>query len=284
VVILACWLDYHHNFGREGVWLLPLALALTALATREVLALLRAQGHRPVAGVVYAGTLIVMLSACVPWIWADYPADMPISGAGWTMLGLVAVVMLAFAGEMLIYEKPGGVIVRVALTMFTVCYIGLLMSFVGHIRLFGSNQVGMAALLSLVAVAKTSDTGAYFCGRLLGRHKLVPRLSPGKTVEGAVGGIAAACLASLVVFQFVVPLMTGSERTAPWWSWLSYGVIVALAAMLGDLAESLLKRDMDHKDSGNLVPGMGGVLDFMDSLLFAAPVAYACWVFELVRV
>jgi phosphatidate cytidylyltransferase len=284
VVTLACWLDYHHNFGREGLWLLPLALGLTVLATREVLALLGAQGHRPVAGVVYAGTSIVMLSACVPLIWTDYPPEIPVSPAGWTMLGLVVAVTLAFAGEMLIYEKPGGVIVRVALTIFTVCYIGLLMAFVAHIRMFGSNEVGMAALLSLVAVAKISDTGAYFCGRTFGRHKLVPLLSPGKTVEGAVGGIVAACLASLVVFQFVVPLVTGSERTVPWWSWLSYGVIVALAAMLGDLAESLLKRDMAQKDSGNLVPGLGGVLDFMDSLLFAAPAAYVCWVVGLVKV
>ena len=99
-----------------------------------------------------------------------------------------------------------------------------------------------------------------------------------------LGGIAAASLGSLIVFRLIVPALTGSPHVCPWWSWLSFGVIVALAAMLGDLAESLIKRDMDQKDSSNRIPGLGGVLDFLDSFLFAAPVAYACWAFGWVGV
>jgi phosphatidate cytidylyltransferase len=221
--------------------------------------------------------MLVILSGCLPIVWTNYPPDWPLQPADWIGLALAVAVVVAFAGEMLRYNKPGGVIVHVALTLLAVCYVGLMMAFAARLRVFGGNEVGMAALLSFVVVTKCSDIGAYACGRMLGRHKLVPRLSPGKTVEGAVGGVAAACLASLVVFRYVVPALTGSTGQCVWWSWLSYGVLLAFAGMFGDLAESLLKRDMNRKDSSNLIPGMGGVLDFLDSLLFAAPVAYACW-------
>jgi phosphatidate cytidylyltransferase len=279
-----CWLDYRHNFGHAGIWLLPLAVLLAALATHEALSLFAAKGLRPIGWVVHAGTQLVMLSACMPVFWTQYPACLRIPPIGWPLLALVVAVFLAFFGEMRRYEKPGTVIINVALTLFTVCYVGLLMAFVGLVRLFGGNQAGMVALFSLVAVAKISDTGAYGFGRLFGRHKLVPRLSPGKTIEGAVGGFVAACVASFVMFRLIAPLLVDSANPCPWWSWLSFGILITMAAIFGDLAESLLKRDMAQKDSSNLVPGLGGVLDFLDSLLFAAPVAYACWAFGLVWV
>jgi phosphatidate cytidylyltransferase len=284
VMLVACWLDLHYSFGHAGAWLAPICLALTMLTTHEVLGLMRSGGFRPLPWAVHVGTVTVVLAACVPILWREYPARLPVPPAGWVLLGLVAAVGLVFVGEMLRYQGPGGVMVNAGLAVFTVCYVGLSMAFLAKVRLTGSNPAGLAALVSVIVVAKGTDIGAYVCGRLLGRHKLVPHLSPGKTIEGAAGGVVAACLGSFAVFHLVVPALVGSGARCPWGSWLAYTVVVALAAMVGDLAESLFKRDMDQKDSGKLVPGIGGVLDVMDSLLFAAPVAYAWWVLGLVYV
>jgi len=282
-VVGSCWADYQWSFGYPGIWLVPLCVVLSVLAAAELLGLLRAQDHRPIGWVVHTGTLMVVLAACAPCLWKAYPADWPLSAPAWPLVALALALVLALIGEMLRYEKAGGVVVQTALTFFAISYIGLLMSFLAQLRLLGDNGTGLAALLSMVIVVKLSDIGAYTCGRLFGRHKLAPRLSPGKTVEGTVGGIVTACVASYLVFRFLVPALAGPGAAAtPWWGWLSYGAIVCIAGMVGDLAESLLKRDADRKDSSTWLPGLGGVLDFMDSLLTAAPVSYLCWVWGLV--
>jgi len=286
-VIGACWLDYWYNFDRPGIWLAPLCLLLAVLAAGEVLDLLKTKDLRPAPWVVYAGTLLVVSAACAPLLFTEYPRDFPIGKAGWPLAAMALAVAMAFLGEMLRYKTPGNVMVHTALAVFTVAYVGLPLAFLAQLRFFGDerrNAVGMAALLSMVAVAKCSDAGAYAFGRMFGRHKLVPRLSPAKTIEGAVGGFLAACAASFVMFWLITPLIVGPDAAVtPWWGCLFYGILVCIAAMVGDLAESLLKRDMERKDSSNWLPGLGGVLDFMDSLLLAAPVAYLCWVFGLVR-
>jgi phosphatidate cytidylyltransferase len=105
-----------------------------------------------------------------------------------------------------------------------------------------------------------------------------PILSPGKTVEGAVGGLVTGAVASWAYFQFVVPQITGSDLpAAPWWGSWVYGLVIAIAGMTGDLVESLIKRDVSRKDSSSWLPGLGGVLDVLDSLLLAAPAALLCW-------
>jgi phosphatidate cytidylyltransferase len=141
----------------------------------------------------------------------------------------------------------------------------------------------MAAVVSLIVVTKMSDTGAYFVGRSLGRHKMTPILSPKKTIEGGIGGILTACLASWIFFRWCVPGLVGEASVVtPWWGAVVYGAVIAVAGACGDLAESLLKRDMERKDSSRWMPGLGGVLDVLDSLLIAAPAAYLCWAIGLV--
>src|SRR5262249_4644337 len=135
---------------------------------------------------------------------------------------------------------------------------------------------GTIPLLALVATAKGADTGAYTFGRILGRHKLWPRLSPKKTVEGALGGMFVGVLASVLVFGFarwVVP-----SRAPSWSDAIGFGLLVGAAAQLGDLMESMIKRDCARKDASATLPGFGGVLDVLDSLLFAGPVAYGYWI------
>jgi len=116
---------------------------------------------------------------------------------------------------------------------------------------------------------------------LMGRHKMTPVLSPGKTVEGAVGAIFFACLGAWLSWHFLLPYMnTACTASGSSWAWILYGILLGIAGILGDLAESLLKRDAGRKDSSTWLPGFGGVLDVLDSLLFAAPVGWAFWMMQ----
>lgn len=282
--------DFAWNFGFPGIWLFPVALAAIVLATEEVLDLLRTQEHRPQQWVVYSGVVLVVLTACAPLFFSlvgkTYPPDCPIGKLGLTLSAFALTIPLCFAGEMLRYQKPGGVIVNVALSLLTIGYLGVNFAFLVWLRFVNdANQAqGIAAVVSVMWIVKFSDTGAYLFGKTLGRHKMTPLLSPGKTIEGALGGIAVACLAAWVYFQYVMPLVFGADTAiGTWRGWLIYAVLVTLAGMVGDLAESLLKRDMGRKDSSSWLRGLGGVLDVMDSVLLAAPVAYLCWVLGLVQ-
>lgn len=284
VLLCLIWCDFQNVAGAgPGAWLLPICLAITALGTAELLDLLGAQNLRPIPWPIYVGTIGTVLAAATPIFLHNYPANCPLGKMGLPLCALALAVCLAFYGEMLRYKEPGGVIVRIALSVFVIGYLGLLMSFVVELRLFHSNAWGMAALVSMIVVTKMCDTGAYFCGRMLGRHKMTPLLSPKKTIEGAIGGILASVFASGLFFVVLVPQFF-VEDPAPtaWWRWALYGVVLAVAGMVGDLAESLIKRDMGRKDSSTWLPGLGGVLDVVDSLLFAAPPALLCWAAGLI--
>ncbi len=192
---------------------------------------------------------------------------------------MVAAVALAFVAEMRRHQKPGGVTVSVAVAVLGVAYVGLLLSFLIQLRYWW----GLRALLSLLIVVKMADTGAYAVGRIAGRHKMAPSLSPSKTIEGAIGALVVACLSSWATFRWLLPSPTGPEvAREPWQGWLLFGLLIGVAGIVGDLAESLLKRGAARKDSSDWMPGFGGVLDLLDSVLLAAPVAYVCWTLGLV--
>ena len=191
------------------------------------------------------------------------------------LLALGAAMLMALLGQMGRYRKPGSVTVNLGGAALAFLYVGLLLSFAVQLRL----AFGIAALASLVIVVKMCDTGAYTVGRLIGRHKMAPLLSPGKTWEGAAGGLVFACLGSWATFAWLVP---EAAKPGTAWGWLPFGLLVGTAGMVGDLAESMLKRDAGQKDSSHWMPGFGGVLDILDSILLGAPVAYALWVLGLV--
>ncbi len=293
ISLLVC--DYRQYLvDRPGVWLAPLVLSMTALAVGEMLVLFTAESAadqatssrtnlKPRAWTTYLGTLGIVAAACAPIAWKDYPLDCPLGRLGWPLLALTLGIGLAFLGEMFEYREPGGVIVRVALGVFTMVYVGVLVGFLVELRLFQGNQWGMAALVSTIVIVKMSDTGAYFAGRAFGRHPMTPLLSPKKTIEGGIGGILASIAAAWFVLNIVTPgwLVEQTPRMAPW-RWILLGVILAVVGIVGDLAESLMKRDRGRKDSSSWLPGLGGILDMLDSLLLAAPVAYACWAVGLV--
>ena len=137
-------------------------------------------------------------------------------------------------------------------------------------------------MASWIIVVKLGDIGAYSVGRLVGRHKITPLLSPSKTWEGAAGAFLFAIAGSWAVFSYLVPIVTSGLPHGPSWGWLPFGLLLAAVGMAGDLAESLLKRDAGSKDSSRWLPGLGGVLDILDSLLLTAPLAWFCWSVGLV--
>ena len=265
-------LDYLSSV--PATWLFPLAVLAAVGAASEVVSLLAASGRRPLASVIYGGTLAVIASNAIP-LFVLRESD-PLARLGWPLLAFTLSVLAALIGEMIRYRQPGGVMVNVALAVFGVAYAGLLLTFAVQLRVLGQGNEGLVALVALIAVVKFGDTGAYTVGRLVGRHKMAPLISPGKTWEGAGGAVVFALLGSWLSFT-QLPRWMAAPIAQPSWAWIVFGLVVGLAGLLGDLAESLFKRDVGSKDSSTWMPGFGGVLDLLDSILFAAPVAFLCW-------
>ena len=292
-----CWLDFHA--ARPGIYLLPLAIVLSLLGAGELLAMFqrRDDASQPLPWVVYGGTLLTVLAAGAPGLLpAEWTRSLFLGRLGWLAIGLAAGLLLAIIGELWRYDKSGSATLNLARSTFAIVYIGGLMGFLVQLRLFSGgaadplNHWGMLALLSLVATVKMSDIGQYTTGRNFGRHKLAPIVSPGKTWEGAAGGLLFAVVAAWFVFGWVARHMFTSTETVPdtaasQTSLLAvafFALVVAAAGIVGDLAESMLKRDADVKDSSSWLPGFGGVLDLLDSLLGAAPVVYLLWALGIV--
>ena len=160
-------------------------------------------------------------------------------------------------------------ILTIATTLFGLMYVPWLLNFIQKI-IFFIGVDGKYFLLYFILVTKFSDMGAYAVGSLIGRHKMIPRISPGKTWEGFGGAIAVSTGASLAFVHFFGAHMYGMN----WLHAVIMGVILSSAAVVGDLIESLFKREAGVKDSGQLFPGIGGILDLLDSLLFNAPIMY----------
>lgn len=161
--------------------------------------------------------------------------------------------------------------VAIAMTLFGLMYVSWLLNFIQKINFFFfPDTAGRYYLLFFVVITKFSDSGAYAVGSLIGRHKLCPRISPGKTWEGFAGAIAVSTLASLLLAHFLGQRMPGMN----WIHATILGIILSIGAVVGDLIESLFKREAGAKDSGKFFPGIGGMLDLLDSLLFNAPIMY----------
>jgi phosphatidate cytidylyltransferase len=160
-------------------------------------------------------------------------------------------------------------ILAISTTLFGLMYVPWLLNFIQKINFFPRVE-GHYYLLYFVLITKFSDTGAYATGSLIGRHKMIPRISPGKTWEGFAGAILLATVASLVFVHFLGPKMAGMN----WKHAIILAVILSIGAVVGDLIESLFKREAGVKDSGKFFPGIGGILDLLDSLLFNAPIMY----------
>lgn len=291
VALLAglAWADF--GAARPGLMMSPLAIAGAFLAAGELVHLFEQNQQTPSPSryLVVPGAVVVVLASLAPSLWpfGEMPGAALTGRVGWVAIGLAASCSIVFCAEMLRYREPGSATTRLALAIFGIAYAGGLMGFVAQLRLLAGGRWGedgrwgMLALLSLIVVVKTNDIGAYFTGRLMGRTKLAPVLSPGKTWEGAAGGFALSTLATMATLGPLAHAMgCDSHRSVAAWlgGCLVYALVVGAAGVAGDLAVSLLKRDAQLKNSSTWMPGFGGVLDLLDSILFAAPVAFLLWI------
>ena len=160
-------------------------------------------------------------------------------------------------------------ILAISTTLFGLMYVPWLLNFIQKINFFPGAE-GHYYLLYFIVITKFSDTGAYLVGSLIGRHKMIPRISPGKTWEGFGGALVVSILASLLFVYYLGDHMRGMN----WTHAIALGLLLGLAAVIGDLIESIFKREAGVKDSGKFFPGIGGILDLLDSLLFNAPIMY----------
>ncbi len=243
-------------------WLAPLfvALALSAmvLGLYEFWLLARKRGLRPDVVVGFAGA-----AALFTIFYFDRPQEVPVL----LLLVLPALVIAALAAAMLRGAPFDNMIASVGATVLGVMYVAFLGGHLVAVRV-GFEQSRAAHLLSFFfLVIMGSDTGAYYTGRALGRRKLAPAVSPGKTWEGAVGGMIASLLMAVLAHYWFF-------RELPLKWALPLAALMNVLGVLGDLTESALKRGAGAKDAAQILPGHGGLLDRLDSLLFNAPVLY----------
>ena len=243
-------------------WLAPLfvALALSAMALGlyEFWLLARRRGIKPDVVTGFAGA-----AALFTLFYFDRPHEVPLL----LLLVLPALTIAALAAAMLRGAPFENMIASVGATVLGVMYVALLGGHLVAVRM-GFEQPRAAHLLSFFfLVIMGSDTGAYYTGRAFGRHKLAPAVSPGKTWEGAIGGMAASLLMAAVAHYWFLP-----ELPLKWA--LPLAALMNVLGVLGDLTESALKRGAGAKDAAQILPGHGGLLDRLDSLLFNAPVLY----------
>jgi phosphatidate cytidylyltransferase len=179
--------------------------------------------------------------------------------------------VLGLCVRQLVSRANGAGMMAIGTTLLGLMYVPWLLNFLQKITFFYCPRVeGRYYLLYFIVITKFSDTGAYVVGSLIGRHKLIPRISPGKTWEGFAGAVVVSTIASLVFVHFLGSRMAGMN----WKHAIILGVILSVTAVIGDLIESLFKREAGLKDSGHFFPGIGGILDLLDSLLFNAPIMY----------
>ncbi len=245
-----------------GWWLTLLVAVVAGLAAREFYQLARAVGARPLQlpGVVMAVGAVL------------------IAGVGFAAGGigvwLILTTLVMAAGVIGARKPEEGPLLAAAATVFGAAYTGGLLAYavlLRHLPGIESSLHGASLLFLPVLLTWVNDSAAYFGGRRFGRNKLIPSVSPGKTVEGSVAGITATVLVALP-YAFWLEQFPTYRVSLP--VALGLGLLVAVAAQVGDLVESLLKRDAGVKDSGTLLPGHGGALDRFDALLFTIPLAY----------
>lgn len=266
------------RLGESALLLLCVALLIAVRSAWELVGLFRTRSFEPSFPQTAALAGLVVASAWVPHI--EGLAAIQAAGLDLALIFGLAVLWL-LASNAFRYDAPGRRMETLGAELLIVTYAGLLLCLTVRLRWVGGDPAeqsrGYFALGSLIVAAKCGDTGAYTFGRLFGRRKMSPLLSPGKTWAGAVGALVVAGLGSWLWLQFAPRLFQASWTPGPAPVCVTYGVIVAIAGIVGDLCESLIKRDLGKKDAAALLPGFGGVIDLTDSVVYAGPVAYLLW-------
>lgn len=246
----------------DAVWLF-VAIAVLALGAGlfEFFTLTKKLELKADAGLAYLGAAALVVA---------FIFDAPAKSPELLLLTLALSLIVVIIAETFRFQKDfSKLLAGLGVTVFGVIYIAFLGGFLIATRVGFENVPGLSTklLLFFFAVIFGSDSGAYFAGRAFGKHKLAPAISPGKTIEGLIGGLlAAAVIAAACSWLFFPELNV--------WFAIGLGTVMAAVGVLGDLAESAMKRGSGTKDAANILPGHGGLLDRLDSLLLNAPILY----------
>jgi phosphatidate cytidylyltransferase len=281
-----------------GVYFFILIAIISGIALHEFYQLGTAKGSSPLIGIGIAAGFILNLAffypqlhALIVGVAAGVGVQIPFPSQA-QLVVIVTILIIVSISISELFRNKGSAIVNIGTTLFGIIYVSLFLSTLIHLReifippdlpvyrYFPSVTPGQMSdvssaiyrwggytIVSLFAMIWICDSAAYYFGRALGRHKLFPRVSPNKSWEGAIAGFIFAVFTAIgAKFLVLDYLSVGSA--------IILGIIVGIFGQIGDLIESLLKRDAGVKDSSSLIPGHGGVLDRFDSLLFVAPLAY----------
>jgi phosphatidate cytidylyltransferase len=232
-----------------GWWLAAVTLVAGLVALHELYSM--ARGLRPLVLAGFAGLVLTLVGA-------------QLGGAVWLLGGLLATILLAFVLFGLSATRPSSAVAACATTVLGVAWVGGGLGCLLLVR--DVPEHGRLAIFTVLIAVFADDTAAFLVGRAIGRHRMAPAISPGKSWEGFVAGTTAAVLVAFFAL-YEQGFLTIPEA-------LTLGAVVAVAATIGDLFESAVKRDFGVKDAGRLLGGHGGALDRIDSLLFAGPAAY----------
>ncbi|MBN2182213.1 MAG: phosphatidate cytidylyltransferase [Sedimentisphaerales bacterium] len=262
VVIFDGWLDGSLTAtgteNKQGTIFCILVALLAIPAQLEMSKLAAAKNLRIFVPVAIVASILLATSRYVLQFAPQFIANRP-------ELYVLCIMVFSLLA-LFVYQNrnygTSGVLANCGINCLSILYLGLLSGFCVAIRV----DFGLWELLMFVFVIKSADIGAYSIGTLFGKHKFSPKISPGKSWEGMAGAVAAAIIAAI---GFAVSCDIMSVPAA-----IVFGFCFAFIGQLGDLAESMMKRDAEQKDSANKIPGFGGVLDIIDSLLVAAPFAY----------
>jgi phosphatidate cytidylyltransferase len=249
-----------------------ICLMVAGVLTARELVRIFPDSYRPSRGLLTTGVLVCLAGNWYPTIRRELGYE---HGSVWPFLvfTFVAVVIAAFLLEMYRYREPGGVVPRLGATVLGVAYLGLLPCFFVQLRFIESQYTGLLLAVTIL-VPKCNDVAAFFTGTFVGRTKMTPLLSPKKTWEGFAGGMIGGTVVAFIV-SLCAPIFRYGVAEA-----IAFGLVMGLAGVLGDLAESLIKRDCQTKDASKDIPGFGGLLDVIDSVLFAAPIAFVWFTYS----
>lgn len=253
-----------------------IALVLTWLTTGELVRFAKLMGFHPFAGLARLFAVGLVIG---PYVAFNLERTTGSRDEAWGMLWLALALGLAFLLQAA-WRRTQGAMVNLATTVFIIFYAGGLAGYMIKLRMEVGGAAGAALLLLSMLVCKLTDTGAFFIGSMVGRNKLIEWLSPKKTWEGFAGGLATAVASAVLVGGWlnhvgIIPLPAGWLGFP--WGLVLFGLVMGIVSTAGDLCASLLKRDAAVKDSSQMIPGMGGVLDIFDSPLLTAPLAWFFW-------